>query len=224
MKRSSIATLLLLCLGISLLVVLYLQGEAIRVWNPKLFEALWNLLALGLGGGAVAFLFGQYSKEREGRERDRTIQREIFKEIVIAYGRAKKVQRLMRARAICHISDGEVHVLCDEYDKLFDDLNDARFSFEAQIHQIAANSRLFPNSRRVMGKLRKMEEYLALTIQEHQRELWRFSDTPRKRLLSDLHALEGFLGYNDQTKEFRSDFKYPFREVMEDFGSLLISP
>jgi hypothetical protein len=186
-----------------------------------LYDSLWHFLTIGIGGGFLALLFGQYTKEREERERDRSIRRDMFKELLVAYSKAKKVQRLMRARAICGISDGKLHVLCDEYDKLFDDLNDARLSFETQVHQIRANSRLFPDEPKLTKNLLAMEEYLALTIQEHQKIFWRSSGSPRKRLLSDLRALENFLGYNSLDNEFRTEFKYPFRDAMEDFGPLL---
>jgi hypothetical protein len=180
-----------------------------------------NFLTIGIGGGFLALLFSQYAKEREERERDRSVRRDMFNDLLVAYSKAKKVQRLMRGRAICSISNGGLHVLCDEYDKLFDDLNDARLSFEAQVHQIKANSRLFPNEPKLTESLQAMEQYLALTIQEHQKDFWRSSDAPRKRLLSDLQALENFLGYNKETNKFMTEFRYPFGEAVKDFGSLL---
>lgn len=223
MKRSTKATGTLAFLGIGALVALLYWGDRLKTWDSGFFDALWEFVILGIGGGFVAFVFGLYSREREERERDRVLQREVFNQLVSAYNKAKKVRRLMRARAVFQDSKGDAYVRAEEYDKLFDDLNDARLSFEAQIRQIKANPNLFLNSANLEKNLEMVEGYLERTTEEHQQELRRFSGDPRKRLLSDLKALQEFVGPYDQTKGFKSEFKYPFQNAMEALGALLNS-
>ena len=126
MKQPLKVALQLLVVGICLLAILLTTGEYIRVWNSKLFDVLWEFFAIGLGSSFVALLLDQNSKFRDTLEKERLMQSYIFGELISAYSKAKRVQRLMRARAVCFSSDGEAHhVLGDEYDKLFDELNDA---------------------------------------------------------------------------------------------------
>ena len=181
----------------------------------ELLKISYQFLLLVVLGGAVSWLLKRYetaraSKERELRdernrqetaradeERRQAEVRRLFLDthsaLVAAYNSAKRVRRLLRARAITESPGGDSLVRREPYDTLLEALVDAQLTFESQIHRIEANKDVFAGlSEDDIESLKSIESYLGKIIKEHGSLLRHFGAEDTQSLAA-LERLKEFI-------------------------------
>jgi hypothetical protein len=202
-----------------------------RIDNNDVFKLTYQFLLIGVIGGALSLFYQsvQHQREvreaenqhkREVREAERGLQRQLLRDVIQAYNGAKKVRRLVRAKA----RDKSMNVRAQPYDEQMQILLDIQLSFEAFKHQAQANPQLFPPSSGVQAGLDKIEKYLNKIVDEYETHLSSFTGRPAATLpLAQLGALEEFIAERRANTDFDKRFKGAFHDVVAGLQKLIIA-
>jgi hypothetical protein len=229
MKKPDNTIYLIVMLGIVGMVgvvVFLLWGKPMKeILDGDVFRLTYQFFLLAVLGGALSFLFKEISRERQYRQEElikeeekRTHNskrlREIHSELLGAYNKAKKVRRLLRAKALTKTTTSKkIIVVQDEYDRQMQELIDAQLVFEVYAKRIKYNKLWFKEAGNLESKLGLIEKYLNRILQEYQKSFKTFSRDSRTKPLNKLPKLEEFVGPDDKRIDFGDHFQYPIRDV-----------
>ncbi|SDI38748.1 hypothetical protein SAMN04487926_11623 [Paraburkholderia steynii] len=218
---------------ICVVVVLSLLGIlAFWIWSIRtgqletdLLRLTFQFLLIVVIGGALSFVYDEFQYARDisakqfeadsaVREAQRVLQREFLKDVIQAYNAAKKVRRLLRARAI---HKGIVYK--EAYDEHMQALMDIQLEFEA-FRIRTENQTLFPG---LEGKLKSIEEYLGNVLRDYERYFSSFAGQPPTHPLAPLQNLEEFTASFKPMTRFSEQFKKPFHEIVDALQNLIVT-
>lgn len=213
--------------------------------NTEIFKLSYQFLLIVVIGGAVSLIFTEFSKTREQIRKDkekqessdnliRDLQRKFYNDFIQAYNSAKKIRRLLRARARIKSDNKLIEIRRLTYDEQMQSLIDVQLKFEFFCEEVKGNPSLFPivfeetETETLFTKLEKIEKYLNVIVDEYENC---YSSFPEILLVDEsmsipiikLKRLAEYIGKYRYAKEFKSNFKKPADEIMEGLQKLLTS-
>jgi hypothetical protein len=226
--RSTLIITILALLG-ALALVLW------RKWvEAETFKVLLEFLLVGVIGGWLSYEYKRREQGAAAREAGRVLQREMLTKVIDAYGDAKKVRRLLRAKAKFNLGNSkEAFVRKGPYEKQMERLMDIQLEFEALKHRAENNADLFPKELELAELLEVMEKYLNEILKNYET---RPDDLKERTLpeygvvlpLRELKPLREFTdnltGKSDDEKTFRCCFSEPFHDTVKRLQALIIQP
>jgi len=186
--------------------------------GPDVFKLTYQFLLITVVGGALFEIQKEIQRERDRRAAERNLQRQRLEDCVKAYNVAKKVRRLLRAKAIK--GDPTAHVDRDPYDELMQDLMDAQLEFEALVARVEGNQTLFPHPR-LKTDLNTMGDYLKGVLKDYETCLSKFSGSPQTLPLASASSLAEFTDRYKEGRPFDLEFKQPFHRVTKILENLI---
>ena len=215
-------------LGVVGVLIFLAWGKEIKdTVDEKVFSLTYQFFLFALLGGGLSYFFRELSVERqlkqdallkkqEKRSIDNKRLREIHSELLGAYNKAKKVRRILRAKAVIQDPKSkESEVLLEQYDQQMEHLMDAQLVFETYAKRIKYNVLWLQAASDLERNLESIESYLNDILKEYQKNRKTFSGEPLVKRLDDLSFLKEFIGQDDDWVLFDSDFKYPIRKVLQ---------
>lgn len=197
----------------------------------EVFKISYEFLLIIVIGGAVSWLFSQYTFEKEAREQKKTLQREFQEELIKAYNSSKCIRRMLRAEARSSIPDtGGMAIKAEPYSKQMQKLNDVQLKFEF-LKKESINTDLFrdaPNLSDLNSLLASIEGYLHDIISEYEQSYDKFSDdnlcpVEKLPLLSEFIYSPAEHEQKSISDNFKNKFKKPADKAMEDMLKILIN-
>jgi hypothetical protein len=249
MTRTSVTIWVLLGVALLGVVGFLVYGKSLSVYfETKVFELTYQFLLLIVLGGAVSLLFREHVREREVKDEERMHKqeeadarqvreqeasnakqarlREMYSDLLVAYNKAKKVRRVLRARAIKLEPAGTSQriqvILGSEYDAHMSDLIDAQLTFETYAKLAEDRLLWFEEAGALAGPLRNIEGYLNKIIKEYTTNYKTFEGDPPCKPLSELLDLKEFIGPYRESREFRTQFQDAFRDTLKELGKALL--
>ena len=100
MKRTLLVTVILV-VTLPLVIAFIIWPHRVEevIVHDKVFELTYQFLLIGVVGGALTIFYQSIQRQRDAREAERGLQRQLLMDVVQAYNGAKKVRRLVRAKA-----------------------------------------------------------------------------------------------------------------------------
>jgi hypothetical protein len=202
----------------------------------EIFKLTYQFLLIVVVGGAISLLYKQLETEREQaekqkeqqtaqREGDRNLQRELRTELVRAYHGAKKIRRLLRAKAAEYIPGTVSTVIhAEPYNEQMELLVDTQLDFEFFVDRIQNNPKLFSGAPTLATDIKTVESYLNQIIGEYEGSRGLFAQHKGTPPLSSLKFLQGFIGPYKLAASFKSEFKAPFQNAVAQLETLLTTP
>ncbi len=116
MKNSSTFTRFIASIGLIGVLLFLIFGSQIKKHvEEKVFDSTYQFFLITIVGGGVSLIYEAYRHERESRESQKEVQRNLRSNFISSYNNAKQARRLLRARAIRINSDtGKEIVLGEE--------------------------------------------------------------------------------------------------------------
>jgi len=227
MKPEKIA-ILISALGVVGVLIFLAWGKEIKdVMDEQVFRLTYQFFLFALLGGALSYFLKELSiarqlkqdtllKDQEKRSIDNKKLREIHSELLGAYNKAKKVRRILRAKALTQDpKTKEDQVLLEQYDQQMEHLMDAQLVFETYAKRIKYNVIWFQTASNLEGNLKLIEGYLNSILKEYQEKRRTFSGEPSIKRLDDLSFLKEFIGPDEDWVLFDTGFKYPIRKALQ---------
>ena len=192
--------------------------------NNDVFKLTYEFLLIGVIGGALSLFYQNVQRQREIREAERGLQRQLLREVIQAYNDAKRVRRLLRAKARDNPAMKDTLVRAQPYDEQMQILLDVQLDFEAFKHQAQSNSLLFPADSGVQADLDSIEKYLNEIVGEYETHFSLFTGGPPPTLpLARLCKLKDFIAKRQDGTHFDKRFKGPFHSVVAALQKLIIA-
>jgi hypothetical protein len=110
----------------------------------------------------------------------------------MSYNRSKAARRKMRARGLIGVPP-DCPVRLAGYDEIMDEVIDAQLELEAIIGEVETSCSTYPSVRRILSRLRLMEDYLGQLIKEYERERQKPSSEVGELRLSALDQMSDFV-------------------------------
>jgi hypothetical protein len=219
MKRA-LAVTVILVVTVILIIAFLVWPNRVRalIDHDKVFELTYQFLLIGVIGGALTLFYQSVQRQRDVREAERGLQRQLLIEVVQAYNGAKKVRRLVRAKARANdLIRGE------PYDEQMESLLDIQLNFESLKHQAEANPQLFPINSGVRNALESIETYLNRIMDEYEKKLSLFAGAPATLPLAQLGELKEFIADHRAGTDFDKFLKGAFHNLVAALQKLIIA-
>src|SRR5439155_18473155 len=158
--------------------------------GEDVFKLTYQFLLLVVIGGALCLIYQEFQYQRDQdakaferdaptREAERGLQRQLLTEVVEAYNAAKKVRRLLRAKATKYPPATIVSVVqAQPYDEQMLALMDTQLNFEQLERRAESNPHLFPTDTKLAVNLDLTGKYLNKILSEYADEFSKFSGEP----------------------------------------------
>lgn len=205
----------------ALLVIAFLvwpNGVRALIVHEKVFELTYQFLLIGVIGGALTIFYQSIQRQRDAREAERGLQRQLLMEVVEAYNGAKKVRRLVRANA--RVNDS---IRAQPYDEQMKSLLEVQLAFESLKHQAEANAQLFPKNSGVWSALDSIEKYLNKIVDEYERKFSLFAGGQAKLPVAQFGELQEFIADRRAGAEFDKFLKSAFHDLVAALQKLIIA-
>jgi hypothetical protein len=200
------ATVMLLAAAGACLFILCSASITARV-GTGIFNATYQFLLVVVLGSGVTAVFQTLAQARDARERRKTLQREIHGALITGYNDAKRVRRLLRARARSGVDANIIDR--GEYDTQLEALSSAQLSIEFATRRIELNRTVFPHAEDLRAALKAVGAYLNTIVDEWE-DLRPKSAAATPFIITTLPALDAFLRHYNDSPAFRDGFKKPF--------------
>jgi hypothetical protein len=226
MKRTLAVTVLLALSFVGTIAFLLWPNRVRAVIDDNdVFKLTYEFLLIGVIGGALSLFYQNVQHQREVREAERGLQRKLLREVIQAYNDAKKVRRLLRAKARDERAMKDTVIRAQPYDEQMQVLLDIQLDFEAFKHQAAqSNPGLFPADSGVHAGLDSIEKYLNEIVGEYETHFSLFTGGPPPTLpLAQLRKLQDFIAKRKDGSDFDKRFKGPFHSVVAALQKLIIA-
>jgi hypothetical protein len=189
-----------------------------HIVHEKVFELTYQFLLIGVVGGALTIFYQSIQRQRDAREAERGLQRQLLMEVVEAYNGAKKVRRLVRANA--RINDS---IRAQPYDEQMRSLLEVQLTFESLKHQAEANPQLFPKNSGVCAALDSIEKYLNKIVDEYEKKFSLFAGGQAKLPAAQFDKLQEFIADHRAGADFDKFLKSAFHNVVAALQKLIIA-
>ena len=172
---------------------------------------------VGVFGGAIAWMFREYTRLREINESDRQELLSVTKEIVHAYNKIKEIRRILRARAqrLGEIGEETTIIKTDIYEEEMQNLNRLQLHCEGFKRRVRAEKKLFEKAKGLYSNLDKMEKYLNDVIDEYESALRYHAETPQALPANDLPKLSAFIAPRMENSEIQNSVLFAFRGTLK---------
>ncbi|AOK20288.1 hypothetical protein WT26_31465 [Burkholderia cepacia] len=219
-----IVTVLAVSLLVTIAFLIWPSAIEKNIGNDEIFKLTYQFFLIVVLGGALSFGFSLLQYERTVRETERALQSQILREVVQAYNAAKKVRRLLRAKAVqCTDQAASSFIICQEsYDKQMQVLVDIQLDFEAFKIRVENNPRIFPSDSGLAEVMNSIEQYLGNVVGEYEEYSWSFGGQSPTRPLTSLQHLHEFVMKFKRGGAFDMEFKKPFHKVVGALQDLII--
>jgi hypothetical protein len=201
--------------------------------DGEVFKLTYEFFLIVVLGGALSLLYKRLEDERKKdaakdewrrtqRDSERNLQRELRTEVVRAYHNAKKIRRLLRAKAREYLPDTVTTILHpDPYNQQMELLIDTQLEFEFFVDRVRSNPGLFSGAANLLTNLEKVERYLNQLVGEYEDSRSIFSLHQGRPTLSCFQYLEEFIGPYKLAAAFKSDLKEPLKDVISQLETLV---
>lgn len=211
---------------------------------PDVFKLTYQFLLLVVFGGAVSWLFTEYSKKREEKQKakerqqekraeDKALVRKLYSDLIQAYNSAKRVKRLLRATAQClspNQNDDAIMIAIEPYHKQMQALIDIQLQFETFKEEVEINPALSSENAELetlqetlKRNLDSIEDYLNDIVDEYEKIYTMHLNTTPTLPLSKLPKLGEFIGKHSGESDIKTKFRRPAYQVMKVLLNLLTS-
>lgn len=208
MTKSRIIILALILVAAALMAALVSFPVCLnKLLGAEGYKQLWQLSLASIIGGLVSAAFSELKREQDTIEARRAYLRTFHAAALTAYNRAKKIRRLLRARAIYN-SGGILYVQQAEYQAQMIELQDVQLQFESIKRQVRLGRDVFAQTPNLETDLRTMESFLRQSLSEFEDFRFQIASTP----LSTLPHLQEFIDYGS-SPPFVSEFADPYDAV-----------
>lgn len=229
MKNSSTFTRFIASIGLIGVLLFLIFGSQIKKHvEEKVFDSTYQFFLITIVGGGVSLIYEAYRHERESRESQKEVQRNLRSNFISSYNNAKQARRLLRARAIRINSDtGKEIVLGEEYSKQLDKLIDTQLAFEMAVHVIKSEPELFEGSGSgdtafgLAAKLESVADYLNEIVTEYEKSYKTFTGDPAIKDFSVLPKLREFIGPFSEANEFKQRVVNPSYEAFQIISKVI---
>jgi hypothetical protein len=142
-------------------------------------------------GALLSLAYRELQRQRDETATVRELRREFLTRAIDAYNAAKKVRRLLRARARQHDQvTNMIQIRGVIYDEQMQLLADAQLRLETLKHLAESDFSLFPG---IATALESMEEYLGEIVKEYEEKNLSFTGQPPALPLASLGEVEEFM-------------------------------
>jgi hypothetical protein len=193
-------------------------------WYDAVFQKIlgitFQFFLIVVLGGAVAWLFREYTRQREIKDQHKNELMELRRDLVNAYNRIKCIRRLLRARAQRggKIRDPNTVIRRSVYEELMGELNEIQLRLEGYKRRVRGEEQIFRSdgvSFDLENSLDKMEKYLNDIISEYETALRPFEEDPDYLSASKLEKLREFIAPRMDEKDIRENIYVAFRQALE---------
>ena len=223
---------------ISLLTALSVLAVAVfLIWSTELegligkntFQKTYSFLLVVVIGGSISLVYKEYERDRQSKQQDLILIREFYDAIIGVYNDAKRIRRLVRARALINLSNSQlkstIYVSKYEYDEYMQQLNGIQLTIELMIHQMQGAPDLYGNDIGLKQSLSKMKNYLRKVLNEYEQSLRTFCVEDQRVPLAQLEILQQFIGtaVGDEYMDFMVGFVEPASHALNSIQKLIRS-
>jgi len=229
MLNSSRFTKFIASIGLIGVLLFLIFGSSIKKHvEEKVFDSTYQFFLITIVGGGVSLVYEAYRQERESRERQKEIQRNLRSTLISSYNSAKQIRRLLRAKAVCiNLDTKNEIILGKEYSKQLDKLIEAQLFFELAVHVIKSEPELFEASSSsdtaldLAAKLESVEDYLNEIITEYEKSYKTFTGNPAIKDFLELPKLREFIGPFSEAKELKERVINPFYKALKIISEVI---
>jgi hypothetical protein len=165
----------------------------------------------------------QREQDAARREAERVLQRQFLGDVLEAYKAAKKVRRLLRAKARKYIPETRVALVdAKPYEEQMLFLLDIQLDFESLKRRAKSISRSPPINTELAVKLESIEKYLNHIVDEYSDHFSEFTGQPPRRQLNEICHVAEFIAKRDPQSKFATEFQEPFHAAVETLQTLII--
>ncbi len=212
---------------------------------PDVFKLTYQFLLLIVFGGAVSWLFTEYSKKQEEKQKakekqqekraeEKVLVRKLYSDLIQAYNSAKRVRRLLRATARClspnQNDDDAIMITIEPYHKQMQALIDIQLQFETFKDEVEINPALSSENadlktlqETLKRNLGSIEEYLNDIVDEYEKVYKLHRNTTPTLPISKLPKLGEFIEKYSSGSDLATKFIRPAYQVMKVLLNLLTS-
>jgi len=198
MQRTLLTITVATALALAAVVACLIWSTAIEnVIGKDTFQKTYGFLLVVVIGGALSLVYKEYERGRQEQIQDLALRREFYDSLIVAYNDAKRIRRLIRARALTMPADDTASgplVCFAAYDEYMQQLNDVQLSIELMLRQAQGDSVLYGAASDLEKNLTRMKTYLREVGREYELHLHDFTGEPPTLSLSKLELLKKFIG------------------------------
>jgi hypothetical protein len=171
-------------------------------------------------GGAVTWLFREYTRVREHRESDSQELASMSQDLVRTYNDIKRIRRLLRARAQRggSVTESETTVRRRVYEELMGELNEVQLRLEQYKRRVRSEEPLFRKSEGLESALKEMEKYLHDIIEEYENVLRSYEEDPPNLSITRLPKLAEFIAPRMSSPDIYNGIFVPFRRALDSLA------
>lgn len=171
-------------------------------------------------GGAVTWLFREYTRVRERRESDSQELASLSQDLVRAYNDIKRIRRLLRARAQRggSVTESETTIRCGVYEEFMGELNEVQLRLEGYKRRVHSEEPLFRKSEGLESALEEMEKYLHDIIEEYENALRSYEEGPPNLSITRLPKLAEFIAPRMSSPKIYNGIFVPFRRALDSLA------
>jgi hypothetical protein len=196
--------------------IAYPEFVARYIVDPSVFRITYQFLLVSVLGGAIAYL---YKLLELGREQRRYL-REMHKELLDAFNKAKMVRRELRARLGTKDKvNPAFRITAEEYEKQMARLGESQLVFEVYAKRALDQGLWFKGAHDLGNALDELERYLNKILKEYQEKLVIFNGDPPDLEIDQLEYLVEFIGPYTKKSSFEREFKFRIRDALGALGS-----
>jgi hypothetical protein len=178
--------------------------------DTEVFKLTYQFLLIVVVGGALSVAYKELEARRARRDAERDLQRKLQTDVARTYNTAKKIRRLLRAKAADSVPVKDTTpIRAAPYNELMQELNETQLEFEFLKKQ-AGN--LCSNAPDLAAALEAMESYLHEIVRD-----WEIARLPEQQgtlRASELKHLLEFIGPHASATTFRTSFQEPFEKAI----------
>jgi hypothetical protein len=232
MRPSIVVKVAIALAVVAVAALMFYHKEVATSLGDDIFGLTYQFLLLVVIGGAVTLLFSQYSREQtreqERRAEERAIQREFHADLIQTYNAAKRIKRLLqaRARSISRNEEGEEVTVIEKapYDEQMQALIAIQLQFESLADEAKSNPDLFSGIEELKdlpSYLKNMGEYLHCIVNEYE-DSYRLFSSDSLLAIEKLPELREFIS-TPHHKERITKFRDPAYKAIAGLQKLLTS-
>jgi membrane protein implicated in regulation of membrane protease activity len=241
MRNILIAISLTITLAMVGIIGFILEHAALEAWlGTEVFKLTYQFLLIVVIGGAISWLYSQFTKRQEKEDKareqarakkaeEKTLQGKFRVGFLQSYNAAKSVRRLLRAtaRTITEVNGTTTEVIkLSPYDRQMQKLVQVQLQFETLKEEAESEEALFtgvPELQNLQGTLETIEKYLNRIVSEYEDSSKLFhSGDPQP--LAEFPRLAEFIGPYESATDFKTEFKKPAKEIVKGILKLLLMP
>jgi hypothetical protein len=192
------------------------NAQQLTLLYIEAIKAAYQFAFVVVIGAMISWLISEYRRVQEQNEAQRDLYRKFLKEFLFAYNSAKRIRRILRARAL---SADKSMIKIETYNEQMMALINVQLRFE-YLKKEAENTDLFLRAKDIALYLYSIESCLNDIIDEYERKNITMSNNDTYKLI-DLKYLKDFIAHPRESKFFAPMFFEPSDLILEIMLKLL---